>query len=619
MRTQKILITLGMILVFAVSSSVWAETQNFKGTIKLGYRVLDTDGSMNRYKQDYNLNQGGYLPEFTLHYTPTEALKNLFDRLDINVRNLGNQPFQTFDVSLRKYNKYQFQWAHRKSTYFYSDDYEIGGGHLYDYHSFDFDRVSDSGSLKVRLGQNVQVYADFNSYTKQGASITTLDINRIEFEFDKPITEANREIAVGVDVNWKGWSLQFEERIQDYENDFGFFLPGYEDGGEGARYPSDLSFFTQNQPYEFKTYNHIFRLNARPIGGLLIKGVAHLSDMDMTLSYDEEAAGTDYNNRPFEYTSSGQGEFQRKMNLLDLDLTYLLSNKFALVGAIRNHDFKQEGFMTVDGDRMEQDFGYDTLGVDAGLQFQASPGVTVTGGFRFEERRLENLQTFLYEDQTRRNGLFGSLNWAVKRIFRLNLDYQYGDFKDPYTMISPSKFNRFRATARVNLKEVYFSGLLFYRGSKNDLLNGEPWESTRLHLNFRAGYQGKTLSLYAGYGYIEQKHQADRTVAYPPGWSGPGGTFMWPIDYEGKSNILDVSIKFNISELGRIGAYGNLYWNRGFWTIDRNLIKAYLQYDFPYGMFGEVAYRYIKFEEEMSGFNDYSANILELNFGYKWQ
>jgi hypothetical protein len=94
---------------------------------------------------------------------------------------------------------------------------------------------------------------------------------------------------------------------------------------------------------------------------------------------------------------------------------------------------------------------------------------------------------------------------------------------------------------------------------------------------------------------------------------------MWPIDYEGKSNILDVSIKFNISELGRIGAYGNLYWNRGFWTIDRNLIKAYLQYDFPYGMFGEVAYRYIKFEEEMSGFNDYSANILELNFGYKWQ
>jgi hypothetical protein len=87
----------------------------------------------------------------------------------------------------------------------------------------------------------------------------------------------------------------------------------------------------------------------------------------------------------------------------------------------------------------------------------------------------------------------------VKRIFRLNLDYQYGDFKDPYTMISPSKFNRFRATARVNLKEVYFSGLLFYRGSKSDLLDGEPWESTRLHLNFRAGYHGKTLSLYAGY------------------------------------------------------------------------------------------------------------------------
>ena len=437
MRINKTIITLGLVLAFALSSSALiAETQNFKGSLKMGYRFLDTDGSMNRYKQHINLEQGAYLPEFNLQFTPTEALNNLFDRLDINVRNLGNEPFQSFDLSLQKFGKYQFKWARRKSTYYYSDDYEIGGGHLYDLHSFDFDRVSDSGSLKVWLGENIQVFADYNGYTKNGASITTLDLNRIEFEYDKPVSENNQEIAAGINAHWKGYSFVFEQRIQEYENDFGYFLPGYMDGGSSARYPSDLLYFTQNQPYDFKTNTSTFRATAQPLSGLLIKGSARLSDMDMNMSYDEAASGTDYLNRPFAYSSSGEGNFERNIKLYDLDLTWMITNRIAFVGAVRQHDFTQEGMLTIDGDTNRQDFAYDTMGLDAGLQFQISPSITVTGGYRFEERTLENLETFLYEDKTQRNGLFGNVALNLNRKLRITLDYQNGDYDNPYTMIS---------------------------------------------------------------------------------------------------------------------------------------------------------------------------------------
>jgi hypothetical protein len=619
MRTHNIFLTIGLILVLCWTFSLPAEAQEFKGSLKLGYRFLNTDGSDFKYKEDINLVEGGYLPEFTLHFTPSKALQNLFDRLDLSIRNLGNEPFQTFDISLKKFGAYDFKWARRKSTYFYSDETESSPGHLYDFHSFDFDRVSDSGSLKVWLSPNVQLFADYDAYTKQGASITTLDINRIEFEFDKPVSESNREIAVGITANWQGYSFLFEERIQDYENDFGFFLPGYADGGAGARYPSDLLYFTQNQPYDFKTYNHTFRLNARPFSALIIKGSARLSDMDMNLSYDEAASGTNYLNRPFSYSLGGSGEFERQIKLLDLDLTFMLSNRLALVSAVRHNDFEQNGSLNIAGESMAQDFAYDTLGVDAGLQFQASQAFTLTGGYRFEERSLENLETFLYEDKTTRHGFFGNVSLVPSRNFRANLDYQYGDYDNPYTMIAPTKFNRFRATARLSVQELYFSGLLQVSKKENDALAGQPWESSRTHFNLRAGYHGEKVKLFAGYGLINIEHEADRTVSYPPGWAGAPDSFSWTIDYEGKSSIFDASVMAEASELARVGAYVNFYQNSGFWEIDRTMLKAYLQYDLPIGIFTELALRYIDFEEELSGLNDYSATIFELNFGYRWQ
>ena len=42
--------------------------------------------------------------------------------------------------------------------------------------------------------------------------------------------------------------------------------------------------------------------------------------------------------------------FKRDFGLYDLDLTYLLFDKLAIIGAVRYHDFEQEGSMTIDGE-----------------------------------------------------------------------------------------------------------------------------------------------------------------------------------------------------------------------------------------------------------------------------
>jgi len=621
MRHTKIILLVLFAFVLSMALFLSAEdgAKNFKGDLKFGYRFVDTSGAFTKYKEDINLRQGTYLHSFNLSYTPEESLKNFFDRLDINIRNLGIEPFQSFDLAIQKYGRYKFKWERRKSTYFYADQTQFDG-QLYDYHTFDFDRTMDSASFTFEASKNIQLFASYFGFTKKGKSVTTLDINRVEFEFDKPVEENSDAIAAGVDIHISQFSLLYEFKSRDYENTNSYFLPGAADGGAGARYPSSLSYFYMDQPYDLKSLTHTFKLNARPIDGLLIKGIAQISDLDMDLDYTEEADGVDYLGRPFDYSRGGTGTFERKIGLYELDLTYLVTHKLAVIGAVRSHGFKQEASMTIDGEAENTAPEFGTLGIEAGVQYQFSSKFGLTLGYRNEKRELksEGLETYDYETDTTRNGFFGTLQWTPSRSLNFTFDHQYGSYDNPYTLTSPTTYSRLRTTAKVRRQEIYGSAALTLEKSKNDLYD-ELWESQKNQFNLRAGYHAEKIKAFAGWALIDVKHTGDRTVTYPPSWSGPAGTFLWEIMYEGKSTLWDFYLDWDLNEEWRLGAYANFYKNSGFWEIKRTTFKAYIAYEFPIGLATELAYRQVDYEEPQSGFNDYKANIFELSFGYRWE
>ena len=621
MRKTKIILAVLMLgFIFSMTFSLSAEdgVKTFTGDLKFGYRFVDTSGAYTKYKEDINLTEGAYLHTFSISYTPEETLNKYFDRLDISVRNLGIEPFQTFNLTVQKSGSYKFQWDRRKSTYFYADQTQFDG-HLYDLHTFDFERTTDSATFTLEASENIQLFASYFGFTKKGESITTLDINRIEFEFDKPIEEKSDEISVGINLRYKGLSLVFEEKIRNYENTNSYFLPGAADGGEGARYPSSLNYFYMDQPYDLKSNTHTFKLSWKAMNRLLIKGIAQITDLDMELDYSEEADGINYLGRPFDYSLSGKGMFSRKIGLYDLDLTYLVTNKLAFIGAVRSHDFKQEGSMTIDGEKTTTEPKFNTLGIEAGLQYQFSSKFDLTFGYRNEERKLksEELETVNYESETTRKGVFGNLQWKPSRALSLTVDHQYSSYDNPYTLTSPMSSNRFRARARVNLQEFYGTASLLLEKAKNDVYD-ELWESRKNQFNLQAGYHDEKIKAFAGIALIDVKHTGDRTVEYPPSWSGPGGTFLWQIMYEGKSTLWDFYLAWDVNEQWKIGAYTNFYKNSGFWEIKRTTIKAYVEYEFLMGLVTELAYRLVDYEEPQSGFNDYKANIFEISFGYRW-
>jgi hypothetical protein len=619
MRKKRIFLAL-ILTAFALSTALAVQAQeqskNLYGKFMFGYRFVDKSGTVERYKQDINLDDGLRLFNFSLQITPNETFKNLFDRIDINMYNFGGDPYETFRLAIQKTGTYKFQYDRRKSNYFYADQYEIGGGELYDPFTFNFDRTMDSMFFKIMVHKNVDVYANFDRYGKKGSSTMTFDIDRVEFEFDKPIEENYKSFALGVDVHVKDYTFLFEERVMDYDNANSLFLPGTADGGEGARYPSTLYFFTLDQPYNLKTYTHTFKASARMFDRLLIKGVAQLSNQDMDLTYAEEADGINYLGKFYMYDQGGSGHFDRNINLFDIDVTYLLRDKLAIVAAFRFNDFDQEGYLTTDGVREDAMLKFNSKAAETGVQYQFSPRTVATAGYRYEVRDLEGTETVTYEDKTTRNGLFGNVKWDIK-TFKLTADYQFGDYNDPYTLISPTTYHRFRFTAKAKVDNFDFSGSYLYNKANNEVYS-DKWNSTKNQLSLRAGYHGQKIKVFGGYSLIDVKHKGDRTIAYPPNYEG-SGTFPWDILYEGKSNLFDVSFSADLENNWVLGGFANVYWNRGFWEIDRFTLKAYVEYTFDNGLVSQIGYRYVDFKEKLSGYNDYSANIIEISFGYRWK
>lgn len=622
MRKTRILLPV-LVLALILSQAAMLAAQESEqdkaltGSFSFGYRTVDQSGAANKYREHVNLDKGVRLFNFSLSYVASDGLKKIFDRIDLNAVNLGGDPHESFGLSIQKFGTYKFNFSHRKNTYFYGDLNETGG-RLFDPVRFNFDRVTDSGSFSVTLSKAVNIFLNFDRTTKSGDSEASFEVDSLVIDSDKPVSEKLTQIGFGVDIHVPRYGLVFEQRHQDYANTNSLFLAGT------MTFASNIS---------------TFRLNARPFDSLLLRGSAQMSKLDSDVSV---LSGTGQSAAVL-----GTGAFSRKIDLYDLDLTYLLFRKIAVIGAVRYHKFDQSGDLAADGVTESPEFGFNTLGIEGGLQWQFSPKFSLTGGYRHEERKLtgatedpesptgmEGFETVNFTDTTVRQGFFGNLRWDLKNL-KLTADYQHGDYDDPYTMISPTLFDRFRTTLRWQIKSFSLSAGYLMSRTQNEIPGGvnyrvvftdddysDLWKSSNDQFNFRFTYTGTKLHGSVGYSLIDFTTDSLRYIAYNPGWLGAGGEFPWAINYEGKSTILDAMLTLSLSRGWSLGASANSYKNSGTWPIERTMFRAYVEYTFLGGFVSQVNYRYFNFKEKdgvLTIKNNYSAGILEVSFGYRWQ
>ncbi len=617
-------LVLGLTLVLGLVVSPAAraqadETTSSTGRFVLGYRNVDVGGTENKYKEDYNLSDGPRLMDLDFDLTPDGTLKDLVDRIQLTVSDFGDDPFQSLHLAVDKFGKYSFQFNHWKSTYFYNDtilpealaNERISNGG--DFHTFDFDRVRNEAKLKLNLSSRAELHFDFNEYTKTGSSTTTLDLQRLEIELDKPIDETEWDYNAGFQYSWDKLTLAIDEQYGQYKNAVELFLPGQATGGL-----TELDFYFLDQPYDYTTWSHTARVVAKPTPDFTIRASGTLQTLSMDVSASERSGGIDFTGAPLDQNDTGKGSIDRDNDLFDLDLDYVLNDRFALVGGYYYRKLNQDGSFLFAGEPNLGKYDIETNGGEAGLQVTLSPALTMTGGVRYESRDATirhnegggPLET--HDDvTTNHQGYFANVGWRPSKVYGVTVDYEDSSFDDPFTLISPTDRSRLRVTGKVNLDNGFWGNGTY---SRTDYENHDSgWDAATEQFLGRIGWRIKTVDASLGYSRVNLDRSIDQTVLF-------GGTNpqLFLIDYTADSDFYDALLRWQATPALAVGGDYRVYNNDGSFPIDRDDYKAFGEYEFPQGYLVRLAYRHIKYNEGDFNFDDYDANIFDFGVGYTW-
>lgn len=611
---------LALLLSPALPAAAQETSGDFSGSFRVGFRSVDVSGAERKYKEDYNLDDGPRLFDLTLRLVPEEGLRGVADEMTLDLANFGGDPFETLSLGVRKHGSYDFRYHRRKSSYFYEDlilppdlaDVRLSSGG--DFHTFDFDRVRDSARLGLQLTRAAKLSFGFERFTKRGESTTTLDLQRDEFELDRPIDETMDEYLAGFEYKWDKATLVLEERIREYENLMEIFLPGFSEG-ENATNATNLAFFFLDQPYDSTSYEHTVRFIARPNRKLNLSASASLQDLSLDVEAAESSQGTGFNGQPFTTSASGDGEIDREAELAEVDLSYWINDRFAVVGSAWYRNLDQSGSFTFGGVLNQGEWEIETTGVKAGLQVHLSSKVVVAGGISNQSRDVnsghneEGGELERESETTDHTGYFATLAWNPTRAFNLSVEAEDNSYDDPFTLVSATGHQRLRVRGRYTLTNgLSFSGGYLAHRFEND---NSGWDSDRDQLDLRLAYRRDTLSVSLGYSLVDVEQAIDQEIVTIPG-------LVQRIFYEIDSDFIDGHLRWQVSDRFAVGGDAVLYDNAGSFGLARDDLRGYVEVGFLEGYQARLGYRTIDYTEDDFDFDDYDADMLELSIGYGW-
>ncbi|MDX1568581.1 MAG: hypothetical protein R3223_12320, partial [Longimicrobiales bacterium] len=485
-----------------------------------------------------------------------------------------------------------------------------------DFHTFDFRRVRDRAALDLEVGERAAVTVGLDRYAKKGRSTASLSLQRDEFEVERPIDESSFETNVGFRYAWDRVTLSVEERYSEYENAYELFLPGRSTGV----FPEDqtvVDFFFLDQPYAFTSRSHSVRVVATPLDRLTVRASGTLQGLDLDVEAREEAAGIGFTGAPFDTERVGQGAIERDLDLWDLDVTYLIGERWGLVAGSYLRSLDQEGELLFGGVPRRGQWDVQTRGFEGGVQWAPRRTIDLTVGLRRESRDVERGAvedgplTGLDETDTDQFGYFGTAAWKPSRELSFTLDWEDGSVDDPFTLASATDHGRLRASGRYTLDSGPWVSASYQRSRRENRNSG--WEAEQDLATLRVGYRNDRLNTHAGYSRIDVDRRYDAEVE---GTFGPPALF--DVDYRMSSSFLDALIRFRAADDVWVGGQLRHYDNDGSFGLIRQDHRVFAEYRFPAGYLARVGLRVVDYDEAEFDFDDYDAAILDVGIGYTW-
>jgi predicted porin len=593
----------------------------FSGHFAVGYRDVDVSGDEAKYDQHINLDDGARLFDLGFVFQPQRdesSPADMPDRVEFNASGLGGDPYESLQLRIKKYGAYRFKYDRRSSDYFYEDllllpeDASIEGSTGGDFHHFDFERVRDSLDLDIDLNDRATLSLGFDRHDKNGDSTTTLDVEREEFELDKPIDETLEAYNVGLRYGWDKVTLTITERWQDYDNASSAFLPGFSPGTDPTE-PTELDFFFLDQPYGYDAREHQVNLRLRPDKRWDIQLNARLSDLDLDMQANERAQGLDFIGAPFTTDVTGSADIDRDTQLYDLAVSYAVSDRLLVTASVRQQNLDQDGtlqFGTVDG---ISSWEIDTTGFELGVDVALNDALTLAAGWSNERRDTsfgqESEGIVVTEDvETDRDGFYAHLSYRPNRNLQVTFSAETNSIDDPFTLASATDSQRYRLRARYRWDNGLTLNATYRRTEYENDNSG--WESDTEQTDVRLTYSTDRLTVSVGAALVDLQRDIDQLV------TGGFRQDLFAISYAADADFWDGSVRWRLTDRIDLAASYRTYDNDGSFSVDRDDARAAVEVALPdnYGL--QLSYRNVDYEEDQ--LESFDVDIWEVALKYRW-
>ncbi|HXJ33776.1 MAG TPA: hypothetical protein VMS22_07010 [Candidatus Eisenbacteria bacterium] len=149
------------------------------GAVTAGYRLVDVDGSANKFLQDYNLHTGLRLFDLDVGATATNPDEAPLDRFHLVVDTPGNEPVSTYLLTASDTKNWDLRANFVQSKYFYDmpqlfQNPVPGDSRLDDLHGFDQTRTNGSVDVIVRRPNLPTFFAGYRLYQLEGDNTSTI-------------------------------------------------------------------------------------------------------------------------------------------------------------------------------------------------------------------------------------------------------------------------------------------------------------------------------------------------------------------------------------------------------------------------------------------------------------
>ncbi|MDQ3011283.1 MAG: hypothetical protein M3X11_11340, partial [Acidobacteriota bacterium] len=316
-------------------------------TLELGYRFVDTKGSVGRYLSDVNVRDGFRVLESSLDMRAQPGTGVLFDFLHADVNNAGGDQSQYFSLRMDKTRWYRFDSNVRRFNYFRSPGPNFALG-LRDY---DLRQQVSDFNLKLLPQRAVRFNLGYGRSMAKGRYTPTYSFQRDIFQLlGNTRWEAN-DYRLGMDATYRKWDFNIEQLYRNFRNDP--YITS-KPGGDPGFNPADngritlLERVTPQRSRALVTRSSV-RGSISDQLHLVFRGLH--DDERMRAAYTEVASGRDNNgvtlvSNTLTLTGPG-GIIKRPSNKIDAGISYDISNHLTINNTFSYTSFRISGFTEI--------------------------------------------------------------------------------------------------------------------------------------------------------------------------------------------------------------------------------------------------------------------------------